>query len=136
MWSWKVLWTFAKRLGAFGHAWVKPKFPALLCVNSSISIGNYTVREELMKNTARIWWKWLNTTSAQHEWYSVSIMKYKRYFSLILRELRCNFLLITHLHKMRVSDDKKMQKQSQTRSSSNACRDSWVQLINCTCAIN
>ena len=23
-----------------------------------------TIREELMKNNARIWWKWINTTSA------------------------------------------------------------------------
>jgi len=78
--------------------------------NWCICIGNYTVWEELMKNTARIWWKWLNAKSAQHEWYSASFINYKQYFSLILQKLRWTLLLIKHLHKIQVSGDKKMQK--------------------------
>ena len=47
-----------------------------------ISIGNYTVREVLMKNRTRVWRNIYNT----HERYYKYFAKHKCDFSLILRE--------------------------------------------------
>ena len=49
-----------------------------------ISIGNYTVREVLMKNHTHVWRNVYNTVSAKHQWYYKYFTKHKSDFSLIL----------------------------------------------------
>ena len=73
-------------------------FPCSSTVKQSICIGNYTVREVLMKNHTRVWRIVYNTASPKHELYYKYFAKQKCDFPLILRG-KCNFLLISFLKK-------------------------------------
>ena len=97
----KIVKSFLLPLPLFNVVWCR------YARNWTVSIGNYTVREELMKNTARIWWNELIPRVRSTSGINSIFIKYKRYFSLILRELRCNFLLISYPHKIRDSYDEK-----------------------------
>ena len=50
-----------------------------------ISIGNYKVREVVMKNHTCVWRNVYNTASAKHERHYKYVAKHKCNFSLILR---------------------------------------------------
>jgi len=68
LWHWRnwtsTQWSLLQLLSPFTLYWSSFILVSLVLVKEI----NYTVREELMKNTARIWWKWRNGVSAKHEW--------------------------------------------------------------------
>ena len=50
---------------------------ATTALNTVICIGNYTVREVLMKNRMRVWRNVYNTARATHSWYYKYFAKHK-----------------------------------------------------------